>query len=96
MIGPMCSVSERLDESVYGTSVTDADRKHKGPEVVVNMFGNLLFNRFEKRLDFFWDFADCNHTASLQISSCLHNTYRQTKLFLFDNCYHQNPYNRSV
>jgi len=96
MICSVCGISERFNEPVYSAAVTDADREHKGPEVAIDMLGNLLFNRLEKTFQFSWDFADCNHTASLHISSCCHNAYRQTKLFLFDNCYHQNPFNRSV
>ena len=34
--------------------------------------------------------------STLHVFKRVHNTYRQTKLFLFDNCYHQNPSNRSV
>jgi hypothetical protein len=96
VICAMSTVPQQLDESVYSAAMADADRYHHRPEVAVDMFRNLPFYRFEKTLQFFWDFADCNHTASLQISVCLRNAYRQTKLFLFDNCYHQNPSNRSV
>ena len=66
------------------------------PEIAVDMFGNLSLDGFEKTLQFSWDFADGNHTASLLIGDCLHNTYRQSKLFLFDNRYHQNSRDRSV
>jgi hypothetical protein len=96
VIGSVRSVSEGLNKPVYSAAVTDADRQYKGPEVAMDMFRNLLFNRFEKTFQFSRDFADCSHTASLHISFCLHNAYRQTKLFLFDNCYHQNLFNRSV
>jgi hypothetical protein len=96
VICAMSTVPQQLDEFVNRTAMTDAYRKYHRPEIAVHMFGNLLFSRLEKTLQFFWDFADCNHTASLQISVCLHNAYRQTKLFLFDNCYHQNPSDRSV
>ena len=96
VIGAMRSVSQRLDEPVYRAAMTDADRQHHRPEVAMDMFRNVSFNGLEKTLQFSWDFADGNHTASLHISYCFHNTYRQTKLFLFDNCYQQNPSNRSV
>jgi hypothetical protein len=96
VIGAMCRVSQRLDEFVYRAAMTDADRQYHRPEVAMDMFRNMSFYGLEKTLQFSWDFADGNHTASLHISDCVHNAYRQKKLFLFDNCYHQNPTNRSV
>jgi len=59
--------------------------------VAINVFGNLFFDGLEKTLQFSWDFTDGNHTASLLISYCIHNSYRQKKLFLFDNHCYQNP-----
>jgi hypothetical protein len=96
VIGTVSTVPQQLDEFVNRTAMTDAYRQYHRPEIAVHMFGDLFFNRFEKTLQFSWDFADGNHTASLHISYCLQNAYRQTKLFLFDNYYHQNPSNRSV
>jgi hypothetical protein len=65
VIGAMRSVSQRLDEPVYRAAMTDADRQHHRPEVAVDMFRNTSFYRLEKTLQFSWDFADGNHTASL-------------------------------
>jgi len=65
VIGTMSSVPQRLDEPVDCTAMTYADRHYHGPEVAVNMFGDLFFDGSEKTLQFFWDFADGNHTASL-------------------------------
>jgi hypothetical protein len=96
VVGAMSTVSQRLDEPVYSAAMTDADRQYHRPEIAVDMFGNLSLDGFEKTLQFSWDFADGNHTASLLIGDCLHNTYRQSKLFLFDNRYHQNSRDRSV
>jgi hypothetical protein len=96
VICAMGTVPQRLDEFINSASMTDTYRQYHRPEIAVNVFGNLLFRGLEKTLPFSWDFADVSHTASLQISGCLHNAYRQTKLFLFDNNYHQNPSNRSV
>jgi hypothetical protein len=96
VIGAMSTVPQRLDESINGTAMTDTYRQYQRPEIAVHMFGNLLFDRFEKTLQFFWNFADGNHTASMLISICFQNTYRQQRLFLFHNYYHQNSLNRSV
>jgi hypothetical protein len=96
VICPMGTVTQRFDEFVNRAAMTDTDRQYHRPEIAIDMFGNLFFDGFEKTLHFFGDFADGNHTASLLISFSLHNTYRQSKLFLFDNHYHQNPSNRSV
>jgi len=92
----MRSVPQRLDESINRTAVADTYRQYHRPEIAVNMFGNLFFDRLEKTLQFPGNFADSNHTASLHISDFLHNTYRQTKLFLFNHYYHQKSFNRSV
>ena len=96
VIGAMSTVSQRLDEPINRAAVTNADRHHHRPEIAVDMFRNLPFDRLEKTLQFFWDFADGNHTASMLISTYYQDTYRQMRLFLFDNHYHQNPSNRSV
>jgi hypothetical protein len=97
VIGAMSTVPQRLDKSVNRTAMADAYRQYHGPEIVVYMFGDLFFDRPEKTLQFFRNFADCNHTASMLISSCYQDTYRQMRLFLFDNQYHQqNSLNRSV
>jgi hypothetical protein len=58
--------------------------------------GKMLAKGFEKTLEFSWDFADCNHTASPMISFYCYKSYRQSRPFLFDNCHHQNLRNRSV
>jgi hypothetical protein len=92
----MSTVPQRLDESVYRAAMTDADRQHHRPEVAMDMFRNLSFYGLEKTFQFSWDFTDSNHTASLHISDCSHNTYRQTKLFLFDVFNNHNFNNRSV
>jgi hypothetical protein len=96
VVSPMRTVPQRLDESVDGTAVADADRQDHGPEITVNMLRNLFFDRGKKTLQFFGNFADGNHTASVLISTSYQNTYRQTRLFLLNQRYHQNSFNRSV
>jgi hypothetical protein len=96
VVGAMSTVSQQLYEPIDSAAMTDANRQHHRPEVAIDVFRNLSFDRLEKTLQFSWDFADGSHTASLHISSCLYITYRQTKLFLFDNSYHQFFKNRSV
>jgi hypothetical protein len=96
MIGAMSTVPQQLDESINRTAMADTHRQYHRPKIAVYMFGNLLFDRLEKTLQFFGNFADCNHTASKLISNCFQDTYRQMRLFLFDNHYHQNSLNRSV
>jgi hypothetical protein len=65
VIRTMRTIPQRFDEPVDGTPVTDADRQNHGPEIAVNMFGNLFFDRGEKTLQFFGNSADGNHTASI-------------------------------
>jgi hypothetical protein len=96
MIGSVGTISQCLDESVNRTAVTDAQCQDYGPEIVENMLGNLVFDRPEKTLQFLRYFADGNHTASLLINIDCHNTYRQKRLFLFDDYHILNPANRSV
>jgi hypothetical protein len=96
MIGAMSTVSQQLDEFVNRTAMTDAHRQYHRPEITVHMFGNLLFNRFEKSLQFFWDFTDCNHVASLMITICRYKCYRLSRPFLFAVLNNHNLYNRSV
>ena len=96
VISAMGTVMQRLDELVDRAAMTDTDRQYHRPEVAINMFGNLPFDRLEKTLQFSGDFADGNHTASMLISTYYQDTYRQMRLFLIDNHYHQSPSNRSV
>jgi len=96
VIGTMGSVSQRFDEPVNCTAMTNADRQYHRPEIAINVFGNLFFDRPEKTLQFFGNSADSNHTASILISTGYQDTYRHKRLFLFDNRYHQNSLNRSV
>jgi hypothetical protein len=96
MIGAMSTVTQQLNEPINSTAVADAYGQQHRPEIVVYMFGNLSFDRPEKTLQFYGNFADGNHTASILISTYYQDTYRYKRLFLFDNCYHQNPLNRSV
>lgn len=96
VIGAMGAVTQRLDEPVDRTAMTDTDRQYHRPEVAINMFGNPPSYRLEKTLQFSGDFADGNHAASMLISAYCQDTYRQMRLFLFDNHYDQNPSNRSV
>ena len=97
VIGAMGMVLQQPDEPVYRTSVsTDTYRQYHSPEVAIDMLGNLLFDGLKKSLDFLWNCADGNHTASLHISLCYHITYRQSKLFLFDDYHYHELANRSV
>jgi hypothetical protein len=96
VISAVRTVPQRLDESVDGTAMTDADRQYHGPEIAIDMSRNLFFDRGEKMLQFFGNFADGNHTASMLISTSYQDTYRQMRLFLLNHRYHQNSFNRSV
>jgi len=70
VIGAMVTVTQRLYEPVYRAAITDTDRQYHRPEIAIDMFGNLLFDRLEKTLQFFGNLADGNQTASMLISSC--------------------------
>jgi hypothetical protein len=97
MIGAMGAVSQQPDKSVNRTSVTtNADCQYHRPEVAIDMLGNLPFDGLKKSLDFLWNCADGNHTASMLISTVHFNTYRQKRLFLFDDYHYNNLANRSV
>jgi len=96
MVGSVCAVSKKINESLDGAAMTDADSHYKVAIIGVNMSRKSVSCRLEKRLDFLRDFADSNHTASLRISTVVQNTYRQDRLFLFNHRYHQNSFNRSV
>jgi hypothetical protein len=96
VIGAMSTVPQQLDELVNRTAMTDAYRQYHRPEIAVHMFGNLLFDRLEKTLQFFWNFADCNHVASLMITICQYNCYRLSRPFLFAVFNNHNVSNRSV
>jgi hypothetical protein len=96
MVGAMRAVAKNSYESVNGASVTYAYGQYHRPEIVIDILGDLHFDGLEKSLDFLGNFADGNHTASLHISTCVHNAYRQSKLFLFDYYHYRNFANRSV
>jgi hypothetical protein len=96
VIGAMSTVPQQLDEFFNRTAMTDAHRQYHRPEIAVHMFGNLLFHRLEKTLQFFWDFADCNHVASLMITICRYKCYRLSRPFLFAVFNNHNVSNRSV
>jgi hypothetical protein len=96
MVGSVCAVPKKIDQPLYSAGMTDADSHYKIAIIGINMSRKSVSCRLEKRLDFLRDFADSNHTASLQISTAIHNTYRQDRLFLFNHRYHQNSFNRSV
>jgi hypothetical protein len=96
VIGSVCAVAEKINQPLYGTAMTDADSHYKIAIIGINVSRKSVSCRPEKRLDFFRNFADSNHTASLRISTAIQNTYRQDRLFLFNHLYHQNSFNRSV
>jgi hypothetical protein len=96
VIGAMSTVPQQLDESIDSTDMADRYRQYHRPEIAIYMFGNLLFDRLEKTLQFFGNFTDGNHAASMLISTYCQNTYRHMRLLLFDNQHHQNSLNRSV
>jgi len=96
VIGAMSTVSQGLDEPVDSAAMTDADRQHHRPEVAEDMFRNLPFDRLEKTLQFFWNFADCNHMATPTISICHYRYYRQSRPFLLDVFSNHKFDNRSV
>ena len=96
MVGSVCAVAKKIDKPLDGTAMTDTDSHHKVAIIGINVSRESVSCRLEKRLDFLRDFADSNHTASLQISTVFHYTYRQDRLFLFNHIYHQILFNRSV
>jgi len=96
MIGAMSTVPQQLDESINRTAMADTYRQYHRPEIAVYMFGNLFFDRLEKTLQFFGNFADCNHMAFLSISVCQYNSYRPSRPFLFNSFGNHNFDNRSV
>jgi hypothetical protein len=83
-------------EPVNGCSVTDCYSQYQRPEMFESSFCKVVFADFEKTLQFFRYFADSNHKASMLISACYQDTYRQMRPFLFDNSYHRLFKNRSV
>jgi hypothetical protein len=96
MIGSVSGASEDFGQFIDSCTVAYGDSHYQSPEVLPWPLGKMLAKGFEKTLEFSWDFADCNHTASPMISFYCYKSYRQSRPFLFDNCHHQNLRNRSV
>jgi hypothetical protein len=96
VIGAVGTVTQQLDKFVNGVAVTETHGQDERPEIGVNVTGDLVFDRPEKTVQFFGNSADSNHTASMLISISQQNTYRQKRLFLFNDSHWLNHINRSV
>jgi hypothetical protein len=96
MVSSVFAASQQVNQPLDSSDMAETYRQGKAAIIVINVSRNLILDRLEKKFDFFRNFADSNHTASLRISFCLQNTYRQERLFLFNQRYHQNSFNRSV
>jgi hypothetical protein len=96
MVGSMCRVTQGFSQTVYGCSMADGDGHYQSPKVFPRSCGEMLTKRLEKTLEFFRNFADCNHMASPAISFCFYHSYRQSRPFLFDVFGNHKFNNRSV
>ena len=96
MIGSMSRAPKYLGQAVNSRSVTDGDGHYQSPKVLPSSLGKMVSDRLEKTLQFFWNFADCNHMASPTISTCTYKYYRQSRPFLFDVFSNHKFENRSV
>ena len=96
VIGPMRTASQQVHQTLNGAAMTDAHRHDQRTIISINVSRNRVLDRLEKKFDFLRNFADSNHTASVLISIAQHNTYRHSRLFVFNLNYHQNSFNRSV
>ena len=96
MVSPVCAASQKFDKFIDGAAVTNADGNYEIAIIGINVSRDLILGRLEKSFDFLRNFADSNHTPSLLTSNAQYNTYRHSRLFLFNHHYHQNSFNRSV
>jgi hypothetical protein len=96
MVCSMCRVTQGLSQTFYGRTMADGDCHYQGPKVFPRSCGEMLMKRLEKTLEFFRNFADCNHMASPTIITCSYKRYRQSRPFLFDVFGNHKFTNRSV
>jgi hypothetical protein len=96
MIGSVRGVPQQPDEPVDGRSVANADRYDKWTIIGVHMGCNPAFDWLEKSCCFLRNFTDSKHKASMLQSVARHNTYRHSRLLLFNYDYLQNRSDRSV
>ena len=96
VIGPVGGVSEGPGQAIDRGAMADSKGHDQRPEVFPRLFGEVAFEGFEKTVQFFGNFADCNHTVSPTIIVCGYKCYRLKRPFLFGvNSYHDSD-NRSV
>jgi len=88
--------SQGFGQAFYSAPMTYGDSQNQRPKVSLGSLGERASKWPEKTLQLFGYFADSNHTASPVITCCSQKCYRLSRPFLFDNCYYQNPKNRSV
>ena len=96
MIGSMNRVPQSSGEAVNRYFVGDGDGHCQSPEVLPCSLVEMVSDRLEKTLDFFWNSADFNHMASPMISPCVYKSYRQSRPFLFELFSNHKFTNRSV
>ena len=96
MVGSMSRVPQCLGQSVNGYCMSDGDSHCQGPKVLPCSLVKMVSEGLEKTLQFFGDIADCNHMASLVISDCIYNSYRQSRPFFFWVLCNHKFKNRSV
>lgn len=96
VICPVSRASQGLGKAIYSGSMTDGDSHNQSPEMLPSIVGEVVLKRFEKTLQFFGYFADCNHTASPTITIYNYKYYRLERPFLFDVYLYHDSNNRSV
>jgi hypothetical protein len=96
MVGSVCGVPQQFDKPVNRRLVADASSYNERAKIGIDVRRNPAFDRLEKSCCFSGDFTDSKHKASMPKSAARHNTYRHSRLFLFNHHCRQNCSYRSV
>jgi hypothetical protein len=96
MVSSMCSTSHEFDKPIDRSTMANAHSHHESAIIGINVSRHTTFSGLEKSCCFSRDFSDSKHKASVPKSTARYNTYRHSRLLLFNHHYRQNRSNRSV
>ena len=96
VVGAVRRATQRLGQSPDRGAVADGEGQDQAPEMAPGGLAKVLTKGAKKDLCFLGDFADSNHVASPAITSCIQNSYRQSRPLLFRAFHSHKSPNRSV
>jgi len=81
VIGSVGRASQSFGQAVNSSPMADSNYHYQSLEMLPCPSLKMIFDWSEKTLQFFWNFADCNHMLSPMISVFYYNSYRQERPF---------------